>query len=72
LWTYGRAVSSKPTNSAGEDYAIIPEDISVMGIIIPADHIGEGIVAMDLGIALVLPGEELMIRKGDGFKVGIA
>jgi len=70
--SYGRAVSGKARYGAGEDYASVPEDIAVMGIIIPADHFGEGIVAMDLGITLILLGEEFTIREGDGFKVGEA
>jgi hypothetical protein len=69
---YGRAVSGPAVDGAGEDHASITESITVMGIIIPAEHIGEGIVAMDLGITLILLGEEFTIREGDGFKVGEA
>jgi hypothetical protein len=53
----GRTESCPPVDGAGEDYASIPEDITVMGIIIPADHIGEGIVAVHLRTALIVSGE---------------
>jgi hypothetical protein len=67
--TYGRAVSGKPTNGAGEDYAPVPEGIAVMGIVNPAEHIGECIVAVHLGIALIMLGEEISVRQGNGMEV---
>jgi len=37
-----------------------------MGIAVPADHVGEGIVAVHLGVGGVVFGEELPVYEGDG------
>jgi len=70
--TYGRAVSGPAVDGAGEDHASITESITVMGIIIPAEHIGEGIVAVHLRVAAIVLGEELSIGYGHRPEVGVA
>jgi hypothetical protein len=53
----GRTVARLFLDGAGEDNVVLPKGKPVMGIRIPADHIGEGVIAVHLRIKLIVSGE---------------
>jgi hypothetical protein len=45
------------------------KSIAVMGIVVPADHVGEGVIAVDLRKALVVLDEGWPVIQRDRFEV---
>lgn len=67
--TYWGAEPGNTADSAGNDDIFFNIGIRVMGVMIPADHVREGIIAVSLRVQLVMPGEKIPVGKRDGHKI---
>jgi len=60
------AETGYPVNGACQDDIFFHVRVLVMGKVVPADHVGEGVVAVYLRVLRVLFFEKCPVRKGHG------
>jgi hypothetical protein len=60
-WPDGRTVADLAGDGAGKDHTVLDTSIPVVGIIVPADHVGEGVVAVPLREPTVVLDEKVPV-----------
>jgi hypothetical protein len=70
--TDGRTVAGHFCNGATKDQAALHASIPVMGIIIPTDHVSEGIITVNLTVTQVTLAKKFPVQESNGLEVGNA